>query len=84
MASGRLRASESISAGELVSFASSETDIDFIADTDTRFVLGSAVPHPHPLVMGSYSVHTSADALARGETEIRRIRRSLPSAGQLG
>jgi redox-sensitive bicupin YhaK (pirin superfamily) len=84
VASGRLRASEPISAGELVSFASSETDIDFIADNDTRFVLGSAVPHPHPLVMGTYSVHTNADALARGETEIRRIRQSLPSAGQLG
>lgn len=84
VASGRMRAGEPISTGELVSFAPSEADIEFVADTDTRFVLGSAVPHPHPLVMGSYSVHTSADALARGETEIRRIRQSLRTAGQLG
>jgi redox-sensitive bicupin YhaK (pirin superfamily) len=80
VASGRLLSSEPIATGELVSFATSETSIDFIADTDTRFVLGSAVPHPHPLVMGTYSVHTSADALACGEAEIRRIRRSLPVA----
>jgi redox-sensitive bicupin YhaK (pirin superfamily) len=84
VASGRLLASEPIVKGELVSFASSETDIDFIADTNTRFVLGSAVPHPHRLVMGAYSVHTSADALARGEAQIRRIGLSLRAAGQLG
>lgn len=83
VARGRLQASEPITTGELVSFAPSETDIDFVADTDTRFVLGSAVPHPHPLVMGTYSVHTSADALSRGEAEIRRIRQSLRAAGQL-
>ena len=84
VASGRLAAGEPITTGELASFAPSETGIDFVAETDTRFVLGSAVPHPHPLVMGTYSVHTSADALARGETEIRRIRQSLHAAGQLG
>jgi len=84
VASGQLRASSLIGAGELVSFAPSEAAIDFIAETDTRFVLGSAVPHPHQLVMGTHSVHTSADALARGETEIRRIRQGLRVAGQLG
>ncbi|MFG6430915.1 pirin family protein [Roseateles sp. LYH14W] len=84
VASGRLRAGEPIATGELVSFAPSETAIDFIADADTRFVLGSAVPHPHPLVMGTYSVHTSAAALARGEAEIRRIGPSLRAAGLLG
>lgn len=84
VASGRLLASEPIATGELVSFAPSETDIDFVAETDTRFVLGSAVAHPHRLVMGTYSVHTSADALARGEAEIRRIALSLRAAGQFG
>jgi hypothetical protein len=83
VASGRLLASEPISRGELVSFAPSATAIDFVAETDTRFVLGSAVPHPHPLVMGAYSVHTNAQALARGEAEIRRIRQSLPAATPL-
>ena len=84
VASGRLLASEPIATGELVSFAPSETAIDFVAETDTRFVLGSAVPHPHALVMGAYSVHTSAAALARGEAEIRRLALSLPDARQLG
>ena len=84
VASGRLLAGETMATGELVSFAPSETAIDFVAEADTRFVLGSAVPHPHPLVMGTYSVHTSADALARGEAEIRRIRQRLRAAGQLG
>jgi len=28
--------------------------------------LGSAVPHNHPLVLGSHSVHTSREALAKG------------------
>jgi hypothetical protein len=41
-------------------------------------VLGSAVKHPHPLVCGYYSVHTSEPALAIGEAGIRRV------AGQLG
>ncbi len=84
VASGRLLAGEPMARGELVSFAPSETAIDFVAETDTRFVLGSAVPHPHPLVMGAYSVHTSTDALARGEAEIRRIGLSLRDQGQLG
>lgn len=82
--SGRLLASEPVDAGELVSFAASGGDIDFVALTDTHFVLGSAAAHPHPLVMGMYSVHTNADALVRGEAEIRRIARNLTRAGQLG
>jgi redox-sensitive bicupin YhaK (pirin superfamily) len=84
VASGRLLAGEPIETGELVSFAPSESDIDFVAATDTQFVLGSAVPHPHALVTGMYSVHTSADALTRGETEIRRIGLSLRASSQLG
>ncbi len=83
VASGRLVAGERINAGELVSFAPSDTDIDFVAETDTRFVLGSAAPHPHTLVMGTYSVHTSPEALARGEAEIRRIGQRLTAAGGL-
>jgi redox-sensitive bicupin YhaK (pirin superfamily) len=84
VARGRLVAGEPVAAGELAGFESSEADFHFVAETDTRFVLGSAVPHPHPLVMGSYSVHTSADALARGEAEIRRIGLGLRDTGRLG
>ena len=38
-----------------------------------NFVFGAARKHPHPLVLGSYSVHTSARALELGEREITRI-----------
>ena len=75
---------EAIEAGELVSFAPAESDIDFVAETDTHFVLGSAALHPHALVTGMYSVHTSANALTRGEAEIRRLGMNLQAAGQLG
>jgi len=36
-------------------------------------VLGSAAKHPHELVLGYYSVHTSKATLEQGEAEIRRI-----------
>jgi len=47
------------------------------------FVLGSAIKHPHPLVLGYYSVHTSEKALAQGEAEISRIGRQLRERGRL-
>ena len=54
-------------------FEESDQGIDFVAQGDTAFVLGSAVKHPHDLVLGHCSVHTSQAALAEGEAEIRRI-----------
>ena len=84
VAVGQLIAGESIDAGELVAFERSGEAIDFHAQAETTFVLGSAVPHPHELVMGSYSVHTSKDSLARGVAEIRRIGQRLREEGRLG
>jgi hypothetical protein len=43
------------------------------AEEDTSFVFGSAIKHPHPLVLGYYCVHTSPEALERAEAEILRI-----------
>lgn len=79
---GTLRSPEQITAGELAIFERSEAPIDFTADGDTRFVLGSAAHHPHDLVLGDYSVHTSPEALERGETEIRHIGRRLRAEGK--
>ena len=79
---GALRTPTIIKAGELAIFEQAETPIHFVAEGDTRFVLGSAPQHPHDLVLGSYSVHTSREALARGEAEIRRIGRALRSEGK--
>jgi hypothetical protein len=80
---GQLTAGGSVSAGELAVFEESGQAIDFVAQGDTSFVLGSAVKHPHDLVTGYYSVHTSKAALAQGEAEIRRIGTSLRQAGKL-
>lgn len=60
-----------VSAGEAVVFEEAEKPIEFEAVTDTGFVLGSAVKHPHDLVTGYYSVQTTADALRRGRKQHR-------------
>jgi redox-sensitive bicupin YhaK (pirin superfamily) len=79
---GSLRAPERIGAGELAVFEESEAAVELQAEGATSFVLGSAVKHPYPLVLGNYSVHTSAAALAEGEAEIRRIGRRLRAEGR--
>jgi redox-sensitive bicupin YhaK (pirin superfamily) len=83
VADGRLRAPSPIPTGEIAIFEPSEQSIEFIAEGDTRFVLGSAPEHPHDLYLGNYSVHTSEEALLRGETEIRRIGAKLRADGTL-
>jgi redox-sensitive bicupin YhaK (pirin superfamily) len=80
---GELRAPDVVHAETLAVFNESEAAIDFIANGDTSFVLGSAIKHPHDLVTGYYSVHTSAGTLERGEAEIRRIGASLLASGRL-
>jgi redox-sensitive bicupin YhaK (pirin superfamily) len=81
VAQGEVQAGERVSAGELVVFEESSADIAIQADRLARFVLGSAVKHPHELVTGRYSVHTSRAALRAGELEIRRIGTELAAAG---
>jgi redox-sensitive bicupin YhaK (pirin superfamily) len=81
---GTLRAPEPISAGELAVFEHSNDAIVIHADRASRFILGSATKHPHDLVLGHYSVHTSEAALAAGESEIERIGNQLATTGLLG
>jgi redox-sensitive bicupin YhaK (pirin superfamily) len=78
---GVLHAGEPVAAGELVIFDESAADLEIEAKTTTRFVLGSSVKHPHALITGRYSVHTSPAALRAGELEIRRIGSELAAAG---
>jgi redox-sensitive bicupin YhaK (pirin superfamily) len=80
---GILSAPEPMAAGELIVFEQSREAIVIQADTASRFVLGSAVKHPHDLVLGHYSVHTSHAALAAGESQIQRIGNQLVAAGLL-
>src|SRR5438445_11938122 len=80
---GVLRTSSHIPSGEIAIFEPSEESIDFVAEGKTGFVLGSAAKHPHDLVLGNYSVHTSTEALREGEAEIRRIGQELRANGTL-
>jgi len=80
---GGLGASSPISGGEIAIFEPFEESIDFVAEGDSRFVLGSAAKHPHDLALGNYSVHTSPEALRQGEAEIRRIGQKLRAEGIL-
>jgi redox-sensitive bicupin YhaK (pirin superfamily) len=79
---GVLRTPTPIPAGEIAIFEPSGAPIDFLAEGDTVFVLGSAPAHRHQLALGSYSVHTSARALRQGEEEIRRIGARLLGEGK--
>jgi len=80
---GRLHASEVVSAGQLAVFEQSEGAVEARAEGATSFVFGSAIKHPHPLVLGYYSVHTSPEALARGEAEIGRLGERLRVEGRV-
>ena len=80
---GRLFTPDALHAGELAIFDESDDAIEFHAETDTEFVLGSAVKHPHDLVLGYYSVHTSVAALREGEARIRKIGTRLRKEGRL-
>jgi redox-sensitive bicupin YhaK (pirin superfamily) len=80
---GSLRAPVIVDKGELVVFEESNGPLEFEALKETGFVLGSAIKHPHDLVLGHYSVHTSQDTLERGEARIAEIGRRLESEDRL-
>jgi redox-sensitive bicupin YhaK (pirin superfamily) len=83
LSTGRLRVPESMEAGELAIFEPSTDAIDFHADADSEFVLGSAAPHAHDLVLGQYSVHTSAATLRTAEERLKEIQHRLQGEGRL-
>ena len=80
---GTVRTPAPVSTGHVAVFAEGNAPIEFKAETDTGFVLGSAVKHPYDLVTGYYSVHTNADALRQGEANIATIGRRLHNQGVL-
>jgi len=83
LASGKLAVPEPAEAGELVAFESSNQATDFRAEADTEFVLGSAASHPHDLVLGNYSVHTSPASLHAAEQRIAEIKAQLQKEGRV-
>jgi hypothetical protein len=72
-----------VEAGELAILEPSNDAIDFYAEADSEFVLGSAAPHDHDLVLGQYSVHTSPAALSAGERRLEEIEHRLQHEGRL-
>jgi len=80
---GKLATPEIVDKGELAVFEESNRAIEFEALEYTGFILGSAVKHPHDLVLGTYSVHTSKQALDRGEARIVEIGKRLKAEGRL-
>src|SRR6266404_298058 len=83
LSKGKLDVPEPVEAGELAVFDSSNQAIDFYAQADTEFVLGSAAGHPYELALGNYSVHTSHTTLRAGERRIAEIRSRLRKQGRL-
>jgi hypothetical protein len=58
-------------------------EIDFFAEGDTEFVLGSAAGYPYELALGNYSVNTGPAALKAGERHIGKIEARLQKEGRL-
>ncbi|QOT81921.1 pirin family protein [Cupriavidus basilensis] len=81
---GAVLTPDRVERGELAVFDQSDAALEFEALTSTRFVLGTAIPHPHDLHLGYYSVHTTPSALIEGEREIKRIGHELRAKGVLG
>ena len=80
---GAVTTPHAIEHGEIAVFDPGTEAVEFVAPTGAEFVLGSAVAHRHNLVLGDYSVHTSPEALRKGEARIQAIRRQLIEQGRL-
>jgi redox-sensitive bicupin YhaK (pirin superfamily) len=80
---GSVLVPDELQQGELVAFRPSSAAIEFEAQSDAEFVVGSAVSHDHELVVGSHSVHTSAEALREAEARISAIQTRLIQQGSL-
>lgn len=83
LAQGALQADRPLTAGDLAVLEDGEKPVTLVSagPGNAVFVLGSAVAHGHPLHLGSYSVHTTAEALARGEARISELYRSMVADG---
>jgi hypothetical protein len=49
----------------------------------TRILVGCAQKHPHPLVLGRYSVHSNPASLAQGEANIVATGQQLRRDGRM-
>lgn len=73
---------DAVGTGEMALLGGGEGAVAFTAgNAGVTFVLGSAVPHPHDLVLGYYSVHTNPRALVQGEARIDELARRMQEGG---
>ena len=75
ISSGAVSVPDELRQGVLAAFEASNKAVEFEALSDAEFMLASAVPHDHELVLGNYSVHTSPNALREAEGHIQALRR---------
>jgi redox-sensitive bicupin YhaK (pirin superfamily) len=80
---GSIRVSGEIISNEIVIFDSKSASLTLQAQGVTNFVLGSASKHPHPLITGYYSVHTSKETLRIGEDGIKVVGKRLKDEGRI-
>ncbi len=80
---GRLQVAGAQLVRELAVFEDGNAGLDFQAEGDCAFLLGSAAPHAHDLVLGPYSVHSSKQALAAGVRHIAELGQQLQQQGKL-
>jgi redox-sensitive bicupin YhaK (pirin superfamily) len=80
---GSVLVPDELQQGDLVAFEPSSAAIEFEAQSDAEFVLGSAVPHDYDLILGSHSVHTSSEALRKADGRISEIQTRLIQQGRL-
>src|SRR5258705_7990502 len=80
---GAVLVPDELQQGDLMAFSPSSAAIEFEAQFDAEFVLGSAVPHDRDLILGSHSVHTSTAALREAEARISAIQTRLIQQGRL-
>jgi redox-sensitive bicupin YhaK (pirin superfamily) len=73
VAAGTILADGAALRREMAVFEEGNAPIEVVAQGDTELVIASAPKHPHPLVTGYYSVHTSPEALVRGEQGIEEV-----------
>jgi hypothetical protein len=74
--------------GELVVLNESDSAftveaLERAAETPCRVLVGCALKHPHPLVLGRYSVHSNRASLAQGEANIVAIGQQLRRDGRI-
>ena len=83
LGSGVVAVPDELREGDLAAFEPSNDPVEFEARSDAEFVVGSAAPHAHDLVLGYHSVHTSALALREAEARIAAIQARLTEDGRL-